>query len=109
MNRECTYRNLAVTLRSNLGVILVSLASSTGFALRLTLMRCRLPRTLRPGCACSLSDTKPRGSFPGRVETGYYCVADRHVVLCDEKGRPIGEKRFLDEGADARGIACWML
>ena len=52
---------------------------------------------------------RPRGTFPGRVETGYYCVADRHVVLCDEKGRPIGEKRFLDEGADARGIACWML
>ena len=48
-------------------------------------------------------------SFHGRVEVGYYCVADRHVVLCDENGRPIGERFFLNEGADARGIACAML
>jgi hypothetical protein len=27
---------------------------------------------------------KRRGSFPGRIEIGYYCVTDGHVVLTDE-------------------------
>jgi len=53
---------------------------------------------------------KPRGSFPGRVEIGYYCVADGHVVLTDENGKPIGtEKRYLNPGGDARLVACAML
>ena len=50
---------------------------------------------------------KPRGSFAGRVEIGYYCVADGHVVLTDENGKPIGDaKRHLNPGDDARLIAC---
>ena len=52
----------------------------------------------------------PRGTFPGRVEIGYYCVADGHVVLTDENGKPTGEdKRYLNPGGDARLIACSML
>ena len=53
---------------------------------------------------------KPRGSFAGRVEIGYYCVADGAVVLTDENGKPIGDaKRHLNPGDDARLIACAML
>jgi len=53
---------------------------------------------------------KPRGSFAGRVEIGYYCVADGHVVLTDENGKPTGEdKRYLNPGGDAKLIACSML
>jgi hypothetical protein len=52
---------------------------------------------------------RPRGSFPGRVEIGWYEVVDRHVVLTDENGRPVGDKRYLNPGADARLIACAML
>ena len=52
----------------------------------------------------------PRGTFAGRVEIGYYCVTDSHVVLCDENGKPTGEdKRYLNPGGDAKLIACSML
>ena len=45
----------------------------------------------------------PKGSFPGRVEVGYYVVADQSVILTDEKGHPIGgdgTKRILAERYD---------
>jgi hypothetical protein len=46
----------------------------------------------------------------GRVEIGYYCVTDGHVVLTDENGKPTGEdKRYLNPGGDAKLIACAML
>lgn len=52
----------------------------------------------------------PRGTFPGEVSIGYYCIADGQVVLTDETGKPIGaEKRYLSPGGDARLIACAML
>jgi hypothetical protein len=54
---------------------------------------------------------RPKGSFPGRVEVGYYVVVEGNVVLTDEQGRPIGTedtKRPLGNG-DARLIACAML
>jgi len=52
----------------------------------------------------------PRGSFHGRVEIGYWCVADNFVVLCDENGRPTGDgKRLLNEGGDPKVIATAML
>jgi len=53
---------------------------------------------------------QPKGLFPGRIEIGYYCVADGHVVLTDENGKPTGEeKRYLNPGGDAKLIACSML
>jgi hypothetical protein len=51
---------------------------------------------------------RPRGTFPGRVETGYYCVADGFVILTDEQGRPVGDKQRVGDG-DPRLIACMML
>ena len=45
----------------------------------------------------------PRGTFPGEVAEGYYCVVDNAVVLTDADGRPINsEKRHLGPGDDAR-------
>src|SRR5215469_16402616 len=51
----------------------------------------------------------PRGTFPGEVAIGYYCVVDGYVVLTDENGKPLGDKRSLDSGIDARSIACRMV
>jgi hypothetical protein len=52
----------------------------------------------------------PRGGDPGKVAEGWYCVADNHVVLTDQDGKPIGDnKRYLNPGGDARLIACRML
>jgi hypothetical protein len=52
----------------------------------------------------------PRGNNPGKVAIGYYVVADSHVVLTDEIGKPIGnEKYYIEPGTDARLIACRML
>jgi len=51
----------------------------------------------------------PRGTFPGEVAIGYYCVVDGYVVLTDESGKPVGDKRSLDSGIDARSIACRMV
>ena len=52
----------------------------------------------------------PRGSFPGEIAEGWYCIADGDVVLTDEKGKPLGDqKRHLNPGDDARLIACRML
>jgi hypothetical protein len=51
----------------------------------------------------------PRGKHPGTVIEGYYRVAEDHVVLCDELGKPSGTRRQLDPGGDARLIACRML
>jgi hypothetical protein len=55
---------------------------------------------------------RPRGSFPGRVEIGYYVVVEGNVVLTDEQGKPIGvegTKRCLGPNDDARIQACLML
>jgi hypothetical protein len=54
----------------------------------------------------------PRGSFPGRVETGYYVFVEGSVVLTDEQGRPIGgdgTKRFIGLDGHHRNVACTML
>jgi hypothetical protein len=60
--------------------------------------------------ALTIELAKPRGSFPGRVEIGHYCIADGAVVLTDENGKPIGaEKRHLNPGDDARLVACRLL
>ena len=49
----------------------------------------------------------PRGSFPGEVVEGWYCVVDNAVVLTDADGKPLGsDKRYLSAGGDARLIAC---
>jgi hypothetical protein len=52
----------------------------------------------------------PRGTFPGEVVEGFYCVVDGSVVLTDESGKPIGaDKRHLSPGEDARLVACRMV
>jgi hypothetical protein len=51
----------------------------------------------------------PRGTFPGEIAEGWYCVVDGHVVICDQNGKPLGPKRHLEPGADARLIACRMV
>jgi hypothetical protein len=52
----------------------------------------------------------PRGRDPGKVQIGYWCIADRCVVLCDENGRPIdGEKRPINPGGDPKLIAVAMM
>jgi hypothetical protein len=52
----------------------------------------------------------PKGRFPGKIEIGYWCVADQCVVLCDENGRPIGgEKRAIGPGVDPKIIAVSMM
>ena len=52
----------------------------------------------------------PRGTFPGEVAIGYYCVVDNAVVLTDADGKPLGsDKRHLQPGDDARLIACRMV
>ena len=51
----------------------------------------------------------PRGGDGGKVDIGYWCIADQCVVLCDENGRPIaGEKRPID-GGDPKLIAVAMM
>ncbi len=52
---------------------------------------------------------RPRGQFPGRVETGYYIVHDGTVTLVEENGVPVDKyklSRKLAPGGDARAIAC---
>jgi hypothetical protein len=52
----------------------------------------------------------PRGNFPGQVDISYWCIADQHVVLCNENGRPIGaEKRLIGPGDDPRLLAVAMM
>ena len=52
----------------------------------------------------------PRGTFPGEVAEGYYCVVDGYVVLTDAAGKPInGEKHHLSPGQDARLLACRLI
>jgi len=49
----------------------------------------------------------PRGTFPGEVVEGWYCVVDNAVVLTDAEGKPINsEKHQLAPGQDARLLAC---
>jgi hypothetical protein len=51
----------------------------------------------------------PRGNDPGKVAIGHYCTNDNFVVLCDESGRPVGDKHVLATGEDARLAACRLL
>jgi hypothetical protein len=52
----------------------------------------------------------PRGTFPGEIAIGYYCVVDNAVVLTDQDGKPINsEKHRLAPGQDARGLACRLI
>jgi hypothetical protein len=39
---------------------------------------------------------KPKGSFPGETLDGWYVVVENNVILTDQKGQPIGEKRHLN-------------
>jgi hypothetical protein len=49
----------------------------------------------------------PRGTFPGKVIEGWYCVVDNAVVFTDAEGKPIdSEKHHLAPGQDARWLAC---
>jgi len=53
---------------------------------------------------------RPRGSFPGRVEVGYYVFTEGKVILTDERGAPIGAERYI--GLDCpnhRNVACVLL
>jgi hypothetical protein len=51
----------------------------------------------------------PRGKDPGKVAEGWYCTADNFVTLCDERGKPIGDKHILAAGEDPRPAACRLL
>jgi hypothetical protein len=54
----------------------------------------------------------PRGSFPGRVEEGYYVFVEGSVILTDEKGSPIGgngTKQFIGLDGHHRNVACMLL
>jgi len=58
----------------------------------------------------TLQVARPRGTFPGKIQIGYWCIADQCVVLCDENGRPIaGEKRPIGPGDDPKLIAVAMM
>jgi hypothetical protein len=37
----------------------------------------------------TIETQRPRGSFPGQVEIGYYVVVDGIVVLTDEHGKEV--------------------
>jgi hypothetical protein len=51
----------------------------------------------------------PRGSDPGKVAVGFFCTADNFVTLCDERGKPVGDKHILGPGEDAKLAACQLL
>ena len=52
----------------------------------------------------------PKGTFPGEVVEGWYCVVDGYVVLTDADGKPLGsDKRHIGPDGDARLIACRMV
>jgi hypothetical protein len=51
----------------------------------------------------------PRGTYGGEVAIGYYCVVEGAVVLTDEHGKPMGDKRTILPGEDAHLIACRMV
>jgi hypothetical protein len=60
----------------------------------------------------TIETQRPRGSFPGRVEEGYYVFVEGSVVLTDEQGRPIGgdgTKRYIGLDGHHRNVACTML
>jgi hypothetical protein len=52
----------------------------------------------------------PKGTFPGEVAIGHYCVVEGSVVLTDEEGKPVSgiSKRSI-AGGDAHLIACRMI
>jgi hypothetical protein len=52
----------------------------------------------------------PRGTFPGEIAEGWYCVVEGCVVLTDSAGKPIDSERHrLAPGQDARGLACRLI
>ena len=55
---------------------------------------------------------RPRGSYEGRVETGYYTVAEDTVTLVEPNGVPVDKHKLvrkLEPGGDAKNIACALL
>jgi len=51
---------------------------------------------------------RPRESFPGRIETGFYVFTEGSVILTDEQGRPLGgdgTKRFIGLDGHHRTVA----
>jgi len=50
-----------------------------------------------------------KGSFPGEVAIGYYCVVDGYVVLTDAAGKPLGSDKCYIGSGDAHLIACRMV
>jgi hypothetical protein len=48
------------------------------------------------------------GDF-GAVEGGHYRVVDGVVVMCDEAGKPTGQKRKLEAGQDPHHIAARLM
>jgi hypothetical protein len=55
---------------------------------------------------------RPRGSYEGRVETGYYTVVDDTVTLVEPNGVPVDKHKLarkLDPGGDARLLVCRLL
>jgi len=49
----------------------------------------------------------PKGTFPGEVVIGHYCVVENAVVLTDADGKPINsEKHQIGPGQDAHLLAC---
>jgi hypothetical protein len=51
----------------------------------------------------------PRGTYGGEVAVGHYCVVEGAVVLTDENGKPMGDKRPILPGEDPHLIACRMV
>jgi hypothetical protein len=51
----------------------------------------------------------PRGNDPGKVAQAWFCTNDNFVVLCDESGKPAGDRHILASGEDARLAACRLL
>ena len=49
----------------------------------------------------------PKGTFPGEVAEGWYCVIDNAVVMTDADGKSVdSEKHTLTPGEDAGLKAC---
>ena len=67
-------------------------------------------RTLSEVHKLTIQVRAPKGSFPGEVVIGWYCVVDNAVVLTDQDGKPIDDtKHHLDPGQDARLLACQLV
>jgi hypothetical protein len=55
----------------------------------------------------TLQTQRPKGSFPGRTEIGFYVFTEGSVILTDEQGRPIGgdgTKKFIGLDGHHRNV-----